>query len=454
MARRIGYAPVFTLLALSGCATYHSLPLARKPDLASRLGDLRTEIPVAMPGNGHRKIQIDEPLGIDDIGLLAIVNDPDLRSERGRMSAARAGVTQAGVLPDPSVSLSYAAVLGGPGTDPSYTASISQDIASVVTYHTRVQSARAHVGEVDSSLLWQEWQVAQKARLLALDLYWLDHAVGLTRRRLALVSGELKVARSAVSSGNLDLAALAPLLSAQASAEQSLSSLKLERLKNWQDLDAILGLTPDVRFTIAAPRPGPSPDIDSLMANLPERRPDLVALQLGYRSSDEDVRSAILGQFPSLVLGGTWSSDTSAVRTAGPDFGFSLPIFNRNRGQIATARATRLLLHEQYQSRLDSAVGSIRGLDARARALSTDLERARRAARSAQSLSDSARKAYSQGNIDQRALTDYETTTLDRRIKVIDLERSLGEARITLALELAIGLPDTRVAPADRQGTQ
>ena len=34
---------------------------------------------------------------------------------------------------------------------------------------------------------------------------------------------------------------------------------------------------------------------------LPQRRPDLVALRLGYRSADADVRTAIIGQFPAFV---------------------------------------------------------------------------------------------------------------------------------------------------------
>ena len=435
--------------ALAGCASYHALPLARGPDLATHLADLDLYLPAKGPPS---KIDIGKPLGIDQIGLLAILNDPALKSERGEMGLARAARVEAGLLPNPSAGLDYAALLGGPGTTPSYTATLSQDVAAIVTYRARVSSARAHLSQVDADLLWREWQIAQKARLLALDIHSADRSIALSTRELGLLSSELAQVRAATEAGNLDLTALAPLLAAKASLEQSLASLALDRLKNWQALDALLGLVPNVRFAIAEPALPPVPsELDSLIASLPKRRPDLVALRLGYLSSDENVRAAILGQFPAFVLGGSWNSDTTGVVSAGPNVTFDLPIFNRNQGQIALARATRRLLHAQYQARLDDAIGNIRGLVAQLKKLSADLVRARRAAVSARSLSRTAQAAYAQDDRDQRSLTDYETTALQRQLDVVALARSLGEDRIILAVELGSGLPQTRIAPLDRK---
>ena len=62
-----------------------------------------------------------------------------------------------------------------------------------------------------------------------------------------------------------------------------------------QALDALLGLEPDVRFAIAPPRLALTPSLRPLIARLPQARPDLVALQLGYRSTEATVRAAILG---------------------------------------------------------------------------------------------------------------------------------------------------------------
>lgn len=432
---------------LDGCALYHRLPLPKGPDLVGQLSQLRTRVPAAA-GEAQRTIATDGPLDIDDIGLLAVLNDPELRAEQGQADLAQANLLQASLLPNPSASVSYTPILGGTDVAPAWSASLTQDVKSILTYHTHKKSARFQAQQVNADLLWQEWQVAQKAKLLALDLYYGQQSLDLSGRELALLDHEVKEVQKATEAGNLDFTALAPLLTAKAAAEQAVAALSLTQMQNWQALDALLGLDPQVRFAIRAPSlPAPPADVAALLANLPDRRPDLVALQLGYSSADEDVRTAIIGQFPAFVLGGQWGQDTTNVRSGGPTATFDLPIFDRNQGQVAQSRATRLMLHEQYQSRLDDAFGTVKGLDAQIRRLSEDVRNASSAAAAAESMSAAAQKAYAQGNMDQRSLADFETTAVDRRVEALALQRSLGETQITLTVELGLGLPQTRIAP-------
>lgn len=449
LATAIGRVALLGCAALlGGCALYHPLPLARRPDLLGQLSGLRVELPAMRPGEPPRRIATDRPLAIDDVGWLAVLNDPQLRSQRGQMNLAQANLLQTSLLPNPSANVSWQALLGGTDFTSAWTASVTQDVKSIITYHTRVKSAHYLTDQVNADLLWQEWQVAQNARLLALDVYWGEKALRLGRREIQLFDQEVRDVKAATAAGNLALTALAPLLAAQASAQQFLSSLELTQLQSWQQLDALLGLEPQVRFAIARPAlPAAPQDIAMLVNQLPERRPDLVALRLGYRSADEDVRTAIIGQFPAFVLGGAWGDDTANNRTVGPTATFDLPIFDRNQGRVEQARATRLLLHEQYQARLDRAVGTAKGLAVQIAHLRGYVREARSAATLAAGLSKSARQAYAQGNLDQRSLADYETTALQREIEAMALERSLGEARIAMTIELGLGLPQTRIAP-------
>jgi outer membrane protein, heavy metal efflux system len=432
--------------ALAGCATYQALPLPSGPDLADKLTALDTAIP---GGGAPPAIHIDrkQPLTIDQIGLLAILKDPDLKSEAGTINAAQAGVVQATIIPNPVAGFSYGALISGPATTSSLSAALSQGIAQLITRQARIQSAQYHAGQVDADQLWREWQVAQKARQLAADIYSTDQSIALTRQEAALLSQELDAVKKAIAAGNMTLAAQSPLAAAQAVADNSLVTLNLDRLKNWQALDALLGLDPNVRFRIARPVLAALPmDIQALLADLPARRPDLAALRLGYASADGDVRVAILGQFPALTLGASYNRDTSNVVTAGPTFELGLPVFDRNQGAIAKTAATRILLRAQYQARLDSAVANVRGLAAQVRQLSADLVKARRAAATAESLATTARKAFAQNNLDQRTVTDYGTTALERRLEIINIERQINEDKIFLAVELGLDLPKVRIA--------
>ncbi|MDE2581308.1 MAG: hypothetical protein KGL52_06720, partial [Rhodospirillales bacterium] len=80
--------------------------------------------------------------------------------------------------------------------------------------------------------------------------------------------------------------------------------------------------------------------------------------------------------------------------------------------------------------------------------LAGDAARARRQARNARRLLRAAAQAYAQGNIEQRALVDYQTTALDRALEAADFETRLVTDELALGVELGLGLPQTRLAPA------
>lgn len=441
---------------LVGCATYRPAPLPDRSNLAKTITGLRGRLEQQGCAAVCR-INTQRPLTIDQIGILAILNDPDLKLEFGTVEEARAAVVQARLLPNPAVNLSYGAIVSGFGTA-SVAGSLSQSFAALLTHDSQIRSAEADLYRVNAEQVWREWQVAQKARQLALDIYWANVGVGVAEREQRLMSQEISEVERAVQAGDVSLETLAPLAKASAAVDQSLMRLRLDRLEKWQQLDGLLGLDPTVRFAIARPRLELLPhNIEALITAIPDQRPDLAALRLGYGAAEEDVRVAILGQFPGLMLGGSYSSDTTGAITAGPNFNFALPIFDRNQGQIAKALASRQQLEAKYQAGLDEAVGTAYSLIAQIRQLSGDLIQTRQAAAQARSLADTAHRAYNQSNLDQRTLTDYETTALERTLEVVTIERQIDEDKIFLAVELGLGLPQMRIAlredmPANAKG--
>ena len=449
LAGRLGGLGTLAVTALiGGCATYHALPLPRRAHLASAVSVLRTEVPSLAPGVPPWHIPVNRPLRPRDIGLLAVLNDPALRTESGYLAGAQASLLQASLLPNPVAGVVYEPQLGGAGVAPSWTATLAEDVKSIITYHTRVAAAHDAFEQVNADLLWREWQTAQQARVLAVYLYWGRDSLRASRRAAQLLDREARAAHAAAASGSLDMRTLAPILAAKANADQTLANLTLLQLRAWQALDALLGLEPNVRVPIAAPRAAALPHhFAPLLASLANRRPDLVALKMGYRSADENVRTAIIGQFPTLVLGAQWDQDNGNVRNGGPTAQFDLPIFDRNQGQIAAARATRLVLHAQYQARLDAAVGTVRALAVQIRRLRHAARQAHRAALAAEQLARSAQRAYARGDLDERSLADYLTAALARRLEADSLERTLGQARIAITLELGLGLPQVRIVP-------
>ncbi len=252
-----------------------------------------------------------------------------------------------------------ASAFGG-GHCPGLESGLAQDIKSLVTYRARRRAATASTRQVAADLVWQEWQVAGQARQLATDII-----IGTRSRPTYVAAYDLLSDRNgklerALAARTVTLVTVAPDRVALQAARTSLNTLDQTLLSQRHQLNALLGLTPDAVVPLATEPDLPPFDLTAIragLATLPDRRPDLLALRLGYAAADEQLRVAILSQFPDLILGGSASSDSSKVINGGPNAQVGLPIFDRNQGNVAVARATRAQLHADYAARLAAATG-------------------------------------------------------------------------------------------------
>jgi len=179
------------------------------------------------------------------------------------------------------------------------------------------------------------------------------------------------------------------------------------------------------------------PDERDLLANIESRRLDLLGLRKGYESQDAIVRAAILAQFPKMSAAFVRASDTTNVHTDGFNITIDVPIFDRNQGAIATERATRQRLLDEYNQRLFEARSDIAVAIADIRALDRQVAAAQEALPMLERLVDSAEKAREQGNADVLSYYTARNNLLQKRIQLIKLQEQLLEANT--ALETASG---------------
>ena len=216
------------LLALAGCASYSALPLDKDARPHDSLEQLRHEMP--LPAR----------LGVDDIAMLALLNNPDLLAARAQRGIAQAQVLAAGILPNPSLNVSYGFLLGGPGTMGALSAGLSQDLRSLVTLSAKRGAARQSAREIDASLLWQEWQTIAKARLQAVDLIEGERQRQLLQGQLSLLQSRLERSRQALEQGDSTLATLVPELTAAADTRKQLDDLQRQQETRRRDLNLSL----------------------------------------------------------------------------------------------------------------------------------------------------------------------------------------------------------------------
>lgn len=430
------------LVVLAGCATYAPLPLDEHPRLATDVAALRAD----PPRNWRETAPIDvsKPLDAAAIALLAVENNPDLASARADRDIAQAQVLQAGLLPNPQITANYGFLRAGPGTTDQWTAGLAEDIKALVTFSAQKSAAELGAAQVEADLLWQEWQVIGKARLLWVDSVKQDAIRALLADAHKLLADRIARDRRAVDEGNLTLSTIAPDLQALADIDKQITDADQQAEQRRRDLDLLLGLEPSVRLRLAGADAIPKVDaatVEQVLPDLPRRRPDLVALKLGYGSQEEKLRAAVLAQFPALILGGSGGHDNSAVYQIGPTITMDLPIFNRNQGNIAIETATRQKLHDEYELRLTTATSEIRGLLTSQELLRKQLGVARQAAEIAERTEHGADDAYDAGLIDERSYVDLVTAALARRQEVLAIEQNLLEQQVALATLTGAQMP-------------
>lgn len=422
---------LFACTALAGCAHYSPLPLVTTPPLMPVVEAL----PGVVPG---------KPLGIGEVTALALQNNPGLRATRARHGLAQAQLLQSGLLANPSLSGAILPLLAGAGTVTAWNIGLSQDIKSLITYRARRRAAGYAAEQVDAEILWQEWQVAGQARQIAADLIAGERSRPLLDQAFALLLHRNALVQQALAAGNATLVTVAPTQVALQGTRANIQALDQRQLGLRHQLNALLGLVPDAEVPLATTIDLPPFDPASIraqLATLADRRPDLLALRLGYQAQDASVRVAILSQFPDLILGATASSDNSRVINGGPQATVGLPVFDRNQGNIAIANATRAQLHDDYSARLAAAAGQVGALRSEMEQLSQQLAIVRRDLPAARLAAQRASNAFGASILDERSYVDLVVNRFTKEQEVATLELALLDRQIALQTLLGAGLP-------------
>lgn len=430
---------------LAGCALYHARPLPTHPDLQPALAPLRVDVSkINLPGLQPHPFDPAKGLDGTDVAILAVINNPALKTARAAAHAGEAQAFVAGMLPGPQLSYSLDHPQGqAPLYVNGYSAGIAYDLSALVEHSAANAAARAGARQVDLDLLWQEWQVAQQARLQYLDCLNNRRKLELLENLQQGMQSRYQVEQHAYATGDLSSADLGLELAALQNVQTLVVSTATARNTSCHALSEILGLQPDVVLNLA---PNDDPvqlptegQITAALAKLPERRPDLLALQYGYQSQDEEVWRAVLAQFPGIGFGVNRAQDTSDVHTVGFSVSLNFPFLSGGEAAVHAAEATRAALWQQYQQRLDEAVSEVHLIRTDLAVLDRELDQMQSAAADSRQMLTGAQAAYARSDLTAPAYYDLTTAALGHRLTILDLRTQRRQLRI--ALETLLGLP-------------
>jgi outer membrane protein TolC len=323
-------------------------------------------------------------------------------------------------------------------------AAVTQDIQKTVTMKSRLRTAQAAALQVDASILWEEWQLIGKARLAVFDIIQGEKLRKVLTSYRDTLQDRFERGRNALGQGNVTLATVAPDLAAVTDVRKDLNDLERDLDTHRHDLNALLGLAPEVVVPLKTQLQVLPVDAKAVMrslGDLPNRRPDLIALQLGYRSQDEKFRGAIVGQFPALTFGPSYARDNSDSRSFGPQLTMDLPIFDRNQGNVAIESATRDQLRAEFEARISAAHSEVLASLATQRLLGKQLDEERAEMPVLEGFAKQAETAMNAGNIDERAYVDLVSASYAKQHAVLALEQQLLEQEVAVATLIGAGMP-------------
>ncbi|WP_230949360.1 TolC family protein [Burkholderia vietnamiensis] len=432
---------------ITGCTTYHEKPLSQVSTALSKNDLARFEIDsgnMPLPELAAHRFDPSDGLDIEDVAMLAVANNPDLKLARDDLGIAQAQAFAAGLLPDPQLSVS-SDFPGASGLERAFNYGLSMDVMAIVSRGANKRSAIATARKTDLGLLWQEWQVVAQAKQLYTKARYQDAVLPLLEQARDLDLTRYVRIEHARHAGNMTDDAVSVALTTYGDARKQYDDMVRAREQTHHDLNLLLGLAPDVGLNlVGSSRPAvlSRPALDAALAALPKRRPDLIALQAGYEAQEQKYRAAILNQFPSLTVGFDRARDTSGIYTTGFQIALSLPIFNRNRGNVAIEQATRQRLADEYQARLNAAYADIAHLRNDSHLAAVQLAQDEAALPALVEAAGRARKAFAAHDIALGQYTDAQLAALTRQIDAQTQRDALAEQRIGLQALLGSAIPD------------
>jgi len=427
---------------LAACSALHAKPLPDEREVLERPDPDTPRLRVAIGSLHHPllpplDIDLSDGLDPDEAAVLAVLANPDLVAVRDTHGEAAAGLLEAGLLPNPSFTGELDSASGENVGElvPKRVLGLSIDLRSFLTHGSSVAAAEANVASVDLGILWQEWQVAQAARLETTRLGWLRRRLALVRAEIASQTDAARLVESAVASGDLSL----PAIGLQRAALESLFAIA-RTLETTEDasaasLHALLGLAPETPLVVGHPELNATPTMSALadppsVAECLEQRLDLVALRRGYDAQEARLRQAVLEQLPNVTVGLVDERNESKVHLFGGFLTIGLPIFDRGQARIALAEASRERLRDEFEARVLSIHAETAALAQSIQRFDVQFAEIRASLHGARTLEMAVHDAAEQRDVDRLADQIVRTQRFELEFEL----ESLGQARAEAAV--------------------
>ena len=430
-----------------GCAGYQPAPLAPERSAeqfaSRRLSDapVREGVARLLPEN----LTAWPPQAWDRAQLLAValVQSPRLAVAAATMRASLAHETSAAQAANPQLILEseYASHDQHPWL---YGVGLDWLLRSSERRRLDIESARLETRNARLQSMDQIWQVRQALIASLSEIESTDRSQSLLARLAAAQDRLIAVERQRVARGEDAPAELLTLQALRMGVEQQQAEERAKGVEARAALANALGLPPQALDGVAyrwpewgAPPAAPESDLQGARERALLSRTDLAVAIGEYAVTETKLKLAIARQYPQFELEPGYYWDHGIAKWP-LDVGFTLP-FNRNRGEIAEARAARDQAGQHMLAQQAGIYGEIAAAERAEGSFREAVEVAERRLQAARQQLQQVELGLRLGASDQHAQLDAEILVARAELELLELRARLQASRN--ALEDALHAP-------------
>jgi outer membrane protein TolC len=442
----IALCVIGAVLGFSGCSTYEAKPL--NTDTVDKALEQKPLDSVILQASQFKhplihSIEIKGEGGYSpqELAVIACVLSPSLKALRDQNAVAESQVIQAGILPNPQVNFT----IDRPTQeyDPVAVAakgmSLSYDLSALLSHRDVRAAAQANARSVNLSVAWLEWQYAQAVQVSAYRILSLEERLPQARSIEQDLNEALNEAKQAVLKGYQTTGDVALLNTSLNQAQTIRFDMEQKLIEERASLNLSLGrqVTEIIPIKRSADIPSLTEAVSYSSNEIESTRLDLVALKLGYESQEYSLRAAVKSQFPKIGISLNSANDTTPISTRGAGVTFDIPLFDRNQGQVAIAKATRQQLFDEYIARCAEARSQVVQISAQISHVKTEVISAEKAGLEEHAILMAHQKTRESDNLDYQMYRDARMQLANRNLELSTLKQELFE--LSVALEIATG---------------
>ena len=335
------------------CIAYMSMG-APLPGNASGNGPpAKDGVEVAMQAGvtgGNQQEPASPALRLEELEQMALQHNPTVAQAAARIRAARGQTIQAGLYPNPSVGYTADEVAPGPtirGGEHGFF--LEQEIVTGGKLRlSRSVFAQEEI-QAEAAAEIQQYRVLNRVRLLYYQALGAERLVELRGNLADLTREAVNISQQLYNVGQADQPDLLEAEVEAQMAELALIAAQNDRERIWRELAAAVGV-PSLRSSPLAGSledPVPEVEFDSALETLFRESPEVQIAQAGVVRAEQALQRARVEWIPNLVVRGGLRNNRELLevgrRPVGlegfVDAGIRIPLFDRNQGNVESARA-------------------------------------------------------------------------------------------------------------------